>query len=115
MVSSFEAGRRAEAAVATYLQRQGCTIVARNWRTRMCEIDVIALRDATIYFCEVKYRRTTQYGAGIDYITPKKLQQMRFAAASWVHANAWKGTYQLCAIEVSGAAFRITRVEKDLG
>lgn len=80
----------------------------------MCEIDVIAERDNIIYFCEVKYRRTGRQGSGLDYITPKKLQQMHFAAASWVHMHAWQGVYQLCAIEVSGAAFRVTAAVKDL-
>ncbi|HEX3568296.1 MAG TPA: YraN family protein [Candidatus Saccharimonadales bacterium] len=107
-------GRRAEAVAAAFLERKGCRIIDRNWRTRMCEIDVIAQRADSVYFCEVKYRASNKQGSGIDYITPKKLQQMRFAAESWVHAHAWQGDYQLCAIEVSGSAFRVTAVVKDL-
>lgn len=113
-MTSFDTGREAEAAAAAYLKRQGCAIVEQNWRTRWCEIDIIAQRDRVIYFCEVKYRRTNNQGAGLDYITPKKLQQMRFAAESWVHFSGWKGEYQLCAIEISGPRFQITGVVKDL-
>jgi ribonuclease HII len=113
-VNSFEAGRRAEAAAAAFLVRKKCTIVAQNWRTRRCEIDIIALRDGCIFFCEVKYRRTNHQGAGLDYITPAKLRQMQFAAESWVHRYAWGGRYQLCALEVSGADFRVSAVVKDL-
>lgn len=80
----------------------------------MCEIDIIAYRDEVVYFCEVKYRSKSNQGTGIEYITPKKLQQMMFAAESWVHAHGWQGAYQLCAIEVSGANFAITNVVKDL-
>ena len=108
------AGQHAEAAAAAYLERQGCAILARNWRTRYCEIDLIVMQKGIVYFCEVKYRRQNTQGSGIDYITPRKLRQMSFAAESWVHANAWTGEYQLCAIEVSGRAFRITHVVKDL-
>jgi Holliday junction resolvase-like predicted endonuclease len=114
-MSTTETGRHAEQVAADFLERKDCVVVGRNWRTRMCEIDVIAQRANVIYFCEVKYRATSRQGSGLDYITPKKLQQMRFAAESWVHTHAWRGEYQLCAIEVSGPEFRITNVVKDLG
>lgn len=51
----------------------------RNWKTKYCEIDIIAESESTRYFIEVKYR-SSYAGAGIDAITPKKLHQMRFAA-----------------------------------
>lgn len=113
-MTSFDIGRHAEAVAADFLRRKGCQILEQNWRTRWCEIDVIALRAQVVYFCEVKYRRSGYAGTGLDYITPKKLNQMRFAAESWVHVHAWRGEYQLCAIEVSGASFQITGVVKDL-
>jgi ribonuclease HII len=107
-VTTFDIGHRAEAAAATFLERKGCTIIAQNWRTRWCEIDIVAERDHNIFFCEVKYRSTNIHGAGLDYVTPKKLQQMRFAAALWVADHGWAGGTELCAIEVSGPRFRIT-------
>lgn len=113
-MNTYDAGRKAEAAAAAFLVRKGCTIVVQNWRTRMCEIDIIAERDGVIYLCEVKYRRTATYGSGLDYVTPQKVRQMRFAAESWVHAHSWRGNYQLCAIEVSGPKFIITDVVKDI-
>lgn len=113
-MTSFEAGRRAEAVAADFLQRKGCRIVARNWRTRMCEIDIVAERGGVVFFCEVKYRSGSRQGNGLDYITERKLRQMRFAAESWVHAHAWQGEYQLCAIEVTGAEFRVSAVVKDV-
>lgn len=113
-MTSFETGRKAEAAAAAFLVRKGCDIIDQNWHTRMCEIDIIAFRDHVIYFCEVKYRRSNKYGAGIEYITPKKLQQMRFAVASWIHAHSWNGDYELCAIEVSNQDFQITNVVKGI-
>lgn len=113
-MTTFETGRKAEAAAAAFLVRKGCDIIVQNWRTRMCEIDIIAQRNSVLYFCEVKYRRTDAQGSGIEYITPQKLRQMRFAAESWTHANGWHGDFQLCAIEVSGERFVITHVVKDM-
>ena len=113
-MSTTDTGRQAEDAAAAFLEQQGCKIVARNWRTRMCEIDIIARKKNNVYFCEVKYRRSTAQGSGLDYITSKKLEQMRFAAESWVHANAYSGDYQLCAIEASGTDFAVTAFVEDL-
>lgn len=113
-MTTFDTGRRAEAVVAQFLEQKGCEIVDQNWRTRWCEIDIVAHRDDVIYFCEVKYRRTTHQGAGLDYVTPRKLEQMHFAAECWVQQHGWQGEYQLCAIEVSGLNFCITAVAKDL-
>lgn len=111
-MTTTETGRRAEAAAAEFLKRKGCKIIIKNWRTRMCEIDIIAQRGGVVYFCEVKYRRTALQGAGLDYITAKKLQQMQFAAESWVHANSYRGECQLSAIEVSGPKFLVTAAVK---
>jgi uncharacterized protein (TIGR00252 family) len=113
-MTSFDTGRQAEPVAATFLAQKGCDIVQQNWRTRWCEIDIVACRDSVIYFCEVKYRKTSHQGGGLDYITAKKLEHMRFAAEFWVHAHHWHGEYQLCAIEVSGPKFQITAVIKDL-
>lgn len=73
-MSTFEIGRRAEAAAAAFLMQKGFTIITQNWRTRLCEIDIVALRNTELCFCEVKYRRTARQGSGLDYITPKKLR-----------------------------------------
>jgi ribonuclease HII len=113
-VSTTSTGRQAETAAADFLQRKGCTIIARNWRTRECEIDIVAQRAGVLYFCEVKYRRTIRQGAGLEYVTPKKVAQMAFAARNWIYAHHWRGPYQLSAIEVSGPQFRVTAAIADV-
>jgi uncharacterized protein (TIGR00252 family) len=112
-MTTFDTGRQAEAVAAHFLKQKGCKILAQNWRTRWCEIDLVAERSGVVYFCEVKYRQHDRQGGGLDYITPKKLAQMRFAAENWVHEHAWQGEYQLCAIELTGADFRINNVVKN--
>lgn len=113
-MTSVDTGRRAEQVAAEFLERKGCEVLHRNWRTRFCEIDVVAKRGETVFFCEVKYRASTKQGAGLDYITAKKLARMRFAAEFWMQTNDWQGSCELCAVEVSGANFQITAVVKDL-
>lgn len=77
-------GQSAEQLVADYLEQHGHTIVTRNHKTFFYEIDIISTKDDHIYFTEVKYRKSTLYGSGLDAITPTKLQQMHFAAESYL-------------------------------
>lgn len=107
-MSTTDTGRRAEAAVAEYLRANGYKIVEHNWRTRWCEIDVVAQKAGTMYFVEVKYRETARQGDGLEYITPKKLQQMQFAAELWVSNHHWSGEYCLAAAAVAGDDYMVT-------
>lgn len=85
-MSSTDQGRKAEKIVADYLvDVEEHTLLSLNWRTRYCEIDLITIRDGTIYFTEVKFRNSPNQGSGLEYITPKKLQQMKFAAEIWLN------------------------------
>ncbi len=101
-------GRAAENAAAEYLSSKGFKILQQNWRTRWCEIDIVAEKAKCIYFVEVKYRADSTWGSGLEYITPKKLKQMKFAAEFWVHTHDWPGDYYLSAIEVAGPALEIS-------
>jgi uncharacterized protein (TIGR00252 family) len=101
-VSTTDIGRRAEAAAAKFLEQKGYEILDRNWRTRYCEIDIVALKDKTVYFVEVKYRRSHAYGSGLDYVTTAKQRQMAFSAEMWVNNLGWQGSYELAALAVTG-------------
>ncbi len=87
---------------ANYLEQQGFAIIQLNWKTRYCEIDIVAEKNKVIYFVEVKYRQNTKQGRGLDYVTHGKLRKMEFAAEVWVGANNWSGEYQLAAIGMDG-------------
>lgn len=101
-------GRAAEQAAAEHLGRLGYEVIVRNWRRRECEIDIVARKDGTIHFVEVKFRMNDDNGSGIEYIGPKKLRQMEYAARRWVAEHDWRGEYVLSAIEVSGAGYEVT-------
>lgn len=77
-------GKAAELVAAEELKARGYQIVERNWRTKWCEIDIIAKKEEVIYFVEVKHRHTNAAGTGTDAITPKKLKQMKFAATLYL-------------------------------
>lgn len=65
-------GKRGEDAAAAYLAKQGYRILARNYRCREGEIDLVAQEGEFLVFVEVKARSSTAYGYGRDAITPRK-------------------------------------------
>lgn len=91
-------GDRAEAVVEDYLMRQGHEILERNWRTKYCEIDIVSHRDGTLYFTEVKYRKSSEQGGGLAAITKKKLNQMKFAADFYAHTQKAKDVNLLLSV-----------------
>jgi uncharacterized protein (TIGR00252 family) len=107
-MTTFELGRRAEQAAAVYLKGQGFKVLDQNWRTKWCEIDIVAHKNAVVYFVEVKYRKSASAGTGLDYITPHKVTQITRAALGWVQKHNWRGAYELLAIEVAGDSFIVS-------
>lgn len=104
-MSTTTIGQSAEAGVAEHLIQNGYKILDRNWKTKVCEIDIVASKDRIIYFVEVKYRAGGEQGGGFEYIIPKKIHQMQFAARIWNQSNDWSGDWRLMAAEVSGLDF----------
>lgn len=102
IVSTSSVGQAAESAVVDYLVDLGHDILARNWRTKLCEIDIVSSHQGTTYFTEVKYRKNAEYGDGLAAITAKKQRQMKFAAELYVHNNPTTGLMQLAVASVAG-------------
>jgi putative endonuclease len=80
-------GALGERIAADHLQHRGYRIVARNFRTRHGELDLVAANDRALVFCEVKTRvacgRTGPAGA-LDAIGPNKRRQVRALATQWL-------------------------------
>ena len=97
-------GNAGEQAAADWLTADGHEIIARNWRTRYCEIDIVSMKDDVLWFIEVKYRKNDDFGGGLGAITAKKQRQMRFAAEIFIAKNAQYENYsmRIMAISVDG-------------
>ena len=69
-----EIGGEREQDAAVYLERRGMRILARNFRCRIGEIDLIALDEGVLVFVEVKYRRSDRFGWGEEHVDKRKQQ-----------------------------------------
>ena len=82
-------GRRGEDIAADHLERAGWRIVARNYRVREGEIDLIATRGSTLAFCEVKTlvqraRHTRGPANPIESVGRQKQTRVRRMARTWL-------------------------------
>ena len=102
-------GNRAEDKVSDYLEKYNHEIVARNFRTRFCEIDIVSVLDDKIYFTEVKYRKNDECGNGFEVITSEKRRKMEFAAGCFLkyRRRFQDFTPKLAVASVTGDNFEI--------
>jgi putative endonuclease len=77
-------GDRAETLAAQFLVRRGLVIVARNFRTRAGEIDLVARDGATLVFVEVRMRRSQDFGGAAASITARKRERLVKAANAYL-------------------------------
>ena len=80
-------GDAGEKASAKYLENKGYHIVVRNYRTRYGEIDIIAKKENVLVFVEVKLRTGSNYGRGLEAITPHKVEKIHQVAISYIQEN----------------------------
>jgi putative endonuclease len=83
-VSRAELGRRGEDLACELLTRRGLTILARNWRCREGEIDIVAHLGAVLVICEVKTRRDDQLGTPAAAVTQAKQRRLRQLAGAFI-------------------------------
>lgn len=85
-------GDQGERAAARYLKKQGMRILARQYRSRMGEIDLIARDGETIVFVEVKSRRSHAAGRPEEAVTMTKQRQLTRLALEYLKRRGWLGT-----------------------
>ncbi len=108
-MTNYATGHEAEKVAAAYLKKQKYKIVELNWRRPRAEIDIVARKKrGPVVFFEVKHRKNTSRGRGLEYITSAKLRQMSFAAQLWISENRYKGEIALGAIELTGEDYEVT-------
>ncbi|OPA77571.1 YraN family protein [Paenibacillus selenitireducens] len=86
MVNRRAIGSEAEKQAEIYLLAKGYTIVARNWRCRSGEIDLIMRDKDVLVFVEVRSRTgTTRYGMAVESVNYRKQRQVRATAEVYLY------------------------------
>jgi putative endonuclease len=81
-------GASGEQAVASWYEARGYEVLARNWRCREGELDLVVRHGRRFVFCEVKTRTTDAYGTPLEAVTRTKQMRVRRLAARWLEDEA---------------------------
>jgi putative endonuclease len=83
-------GQKGEEEARKYLKKKGLRLVAKNWRAKTGEIDLIMKDGEVLVFVEVRLRRKTQYGAGYEKVGRDKMRKLINTAQSYqVREDYW--------------------------
>jgi len=94
-------GRLGENLAVEHLQSLGWHIVARNWRTRYGEIDIVARDGEWLVFVEVRTRRVSHIGGPPflgrpeDSVTPRKQLKLAQMAQAYCFTMPWSGPWRI--------------------
>jgi len=109
-----ELGSAGEDFAENYLALDKYGILKKNYRTRFGEIDIIALKGRTVYFFEVKTRRSSAYGYAEEAVGRVKRKRILGTALRFISENKALGGYNmafmLIAIQISGGDISIKMV-----
>ena len=102
-------GLKGESAVCEYLEKLGHRIIERNFKTKFCEIDIVSVLGDRVYFTEVKTRKNSGRGGGIDIVDKRKLDKMKFAAGVFLKARKEYTKFDplLAVADVDGKDFHV--------
>ena len=95
MRPSDELGRYGEDLAAQHLTAAGMQVLARNWRCREGELDIVALDRDAVVFVEVKTRSSNAFGEPSEAVGPVKARRIRGLACRWLLEQRPAGEHDL--------------------
>lgn len=104
-------GAKGEDLAAQYLQAAGYQILARNFRRRYGEIDIIVAKAGVTYFVEVKTKTSSAYTPPQSSVGPAKRGQISRMAALWFAEQGRETESSLLVAEVRLDAGRVDLIE----
>jgi putative endonuclease len=106
-------GKSGEDAACGELQRRGYAILARRFRTRFGEIDIVGERDGVMVFVEVKARTSALFGTASESVPPWKRRRIELMALDYLRRTG-RGEvacrFDVIAVEDAGALRPTIRV-----
>jgi putative endonuclease len=117
--SKRDLGQRGEQLAAAYLRGRGYIIVTTNWRCAHGELDIVARKDETLVFVEVRARRALSTDGAFESVNVHKQTRLERLAYAYLDAHNLHDTdWRVDVIGVAFAGSRgpvIEHVENALG
>ncbi len=100
MAEHLDTGKLGEDKAAAFLQDKGYEILARNYRFRHSEIDIIAKKNKILMFVEVKTRTNVSFGMPEEFVDATKRRLIMKAAEQYIFDTDWQGDIRFDVISV---------------
>ena len=100
MATHNDLGRQGEAIAKAHLEANGYEIMDENWVFGKAEIDLIAYKDKTIIFAEVKTRTGTGFGLPEDFVDGRKQRLLADAADEYIYLMNHQGEVRFDIISI---------------
>ncbi|MGB5684809.1 MAG: YraN family protein [Candidatus Electrothrix sp.] len=100
-------GRSGEDLAVQHLEQQGYTILERNYRLRIGEIDIIARDGEYLVFIEVKTRRSKRFGSPFEAVDLRKQQKIFNIAAVYLQGKELPVRFDVVAVHLNEQNVRI--------
>ena len=116
MMKRRDLGRRGEKIAQGFLAQNGYQIIETNYRCPQGEIDIIAQREGTLVFVEVRTKQSRRFGSPEESITPVKMKRLSEVAAHYGQHRqnlpaAWRIDVLAIQMRKNGRVSRIELIE----
>lgn len=100
MSDKIKTGREGENMATEFLKKKGFEIVARNYRFKRAEIDIIVKKDDWLLFIEVKTRSSSAFGEPEAFVDLAKARMIFSAAEEFIFSTDWNGHVRFDVVSV---------------
>ncbi len=101
-------GAVGETLAVRHYERHGFEVLARNWRCRSGELDLVVRRESLIVFVEVKSRSSLAFGHPAESVTTAKQQRLRRLAQQWLqHSGCRAAELRFDVVAVTGGRLEV--------
>ncbi|WP_234736034.1 YraN family protein [Tellurirhabdus bombi] len=113
MAQHNEIGKQGEERAARYLEQKGYQILERNFRHQQSEIDLIARKDKTMLFVEVKTRSNLSFGNPEEFVSYTKVRLIKRAAEHYIYAKDWHHDirFDIVAVTLANEQIQVKHIE----
>ncbi len=105
-----------EELAANYIKEEGYDILERNYRTKIGELDIIAMKQNTVVFIEVKTRTTNIYGSPPEAVGYKKQQTIQKLSQQYIlykklNESCFNYRFDVIGVKLVGKKYKIVHIE----
>jgi putative endonuclease len=112
MSDTIKTGGKGENLAAEFLKKKGFQIIARNYRFKHAEIDLIVQQNDWLIFVEVKTRSSNEFGEPEEFVNEFKASKIFEAAEEYIFKVDWQGNIRFDVVSVKfGAKTEIEHFE----